>query len=51
MGSELKRLSNLEKELFLMNLHKSNHIKKWRNNESLSVEFNREFIISRENMN
>jgi hypothetical protein len=45
------RLSNLEREIFNIHRKQIRLMQLWRNKEVLQVEFNRDFFISRVNMN
>ena len=46
-----KRLSNLEREIFNIHRKQIRLMQLWRNKEGLQVEFNREFLITKENVN
>jgi len=45
-----KRLSNLEREIFNIHRKQIRLMQLWRNKEGLQVEFNREFLITKENV-
>jgi hypothetical protein len=46
-----KRLSNLEREIFNIHREQIHLMQVWRNKKALQVEFNKDFFITRENMN
>lgn len=50
-GLAEKRLSNLEREIFTIHRKQIRLMQVWRNKKALQVEFNKDFLISRENMN
>ena len=50
-GSVEKRFSNLEREIFIIHRKQIHLMQVWRNKKALQVEFNKDFLITRENMN